>query len=63
MALSSSQNSLSTLLVTDLDRPLCENPGITQLLKQAEQVIRDARRQIERFQRAKEHINSLLSFH
>jgi len=55
MALSSSQYSLSTLLITDSDQTLCENPGITKLLKQAEQVIREARRQIERFQRAKEH--------
>jgi len=54
MALSSSEHSLSTLLVADSDHSLSENPGITKLLKRAELVIRDARRQIERFKSAKE---------
>lgn len=54
MALSSSEYSMSTLLVTDSDQPFSENPGISNLLKHAEQVIREARPQIERFQRAKE---------
>jgi hypothetical protein len=54
MALSSSKYSLSTLLVADSDQPWSENPGISNLLKHAEQVIREARRQIERFQRGRE---------
>ena len=53
MALSSSEYSLSTLLVADSDQPLTENPRISNLLKHAEQVIREARRQIEKFQRAR----------